>query len=453
MITAFRKLTPLLLLLLASRSMRGQDTPLDRYVREGLEKNIVLQQKNIALERAMEALNQAKSLYLPNFDLQAGYQTGEGGRSISLPVGDLLNPVYSTLNQLTASNRFPQINNVNAFFLPNNLTDVKVATSFPIINKNIGYNKRIQQQQIELKKTDLDAYRRELVSNIKAAYFNYLTAAKAIRIYESAAALAAEGKRTNERLLNNGKGLPAYVLRSESEVVKVQAALSDAIRQADNARLYFNFLINAEPTQRIDTTYNTSAALENSLNIAAPDASRREELKMLQQAVDINKTALAMNKDYYVPKLNGFFNAGNQAERFNYTQKSWYYFGGVQLEVPIFHGRSNRIKIRQAALDVQEASLNLKNVEKQLTMAATIAKNNLQQSINNYNAALTQAEAAASYQRLIEKGYKEGVNSFIETIDARNQLTSAELQVNINKYRVLAAAAALERETASFQLP
>jgi outer membrane protein TolC len=53
---------------------------------------------------------------------------------------------------------------------------------------------------------------------------------------------------------------------------------------------------------------------------------------------------------------------------------------------------------------------------------------------------------------LIEKGYKEGVNTFIESIDARNQLTSAQLLVTINQYRLLSAKASYERETASYEL-
>jgi hypothetical protein len=49
---------------------------------------------------------------------------------------------------------------------------------------------------------------------------------------------------------------------------------------------------------------------------------------------------------------------------------------------------------------------------------------------------------------LIDRGFKEGVNTFIEDIDARNLLTSAQLQVSINQYKVLVAATKFERETA-----
>ena len=63
-----------------------------------------------------------------------------------------------------------------------------------------------------------------------------------------------------------------------------------------------------------------------------------------------------------------------------------------------------------------------------------------------------QVKSAHSYFKLINKGFKEGANSLIEFIDARNQLTSSELTLNINKYKLMIEIANLERETASYDL-
>jgi len=82
---------------------------LDTYIKEGLADNLVLQEKNASLEQSLLALKDAKSFFLPSLDFGATYTLAGGGRTISFPVGDLLNPVYSTLNKLTASTNFPQI--------------------------------------------------------------------------------------------------------------------------------------------------------------------------------------------------------------------------------------------------------------------------------------------------------------------------------------------------------
>jgi outer membrane protein TolC len=85
-------------------------------------------------------------------------------------------------------------------------------------------------------------------------------------------------------------------------------------------------------------------------------------------------------------------------------------------------------------------------------MSQSIAWNNLETARTNHIASQKQLEAASTYQRLIEKGFREGVNTFLETLDARNQVTQAQLLVNINNFKVRSAEAKLEREQATFPL-
>ena len=96
---------------LPSNKVHAQQV-LDEYIEVGLKNNIVLQQKNISLEKAMLSLQIANGMFSPSLNVLGNFINSVGGRSISFPVGDLLNPVYSTLNQLTGSDNFPQIENV-----------------------------------------------------------------------------------------------------------------------------------------------------------------------------------------------------------------------------------------------------------------------------------------------------------------------------------------------------
>lgn len=425
---------------------------LDNYVEEGFKNNIVLQQKNISLEKAQYALKTAKGLFLPTIEFQGGYQTADGGRNIPLPLGDLLNPVYSTLNQLTSSNKFAMLENQSINFLPKNFYDAKLRTTVPIINPDLAYNKRIVEQQLTLQEYEIQIYKRDLVKNIKIAYYNYLSALQAVDIYKSTLTLATEGLRVNDKLLEGGKGLPAYVLRSKSEVENAKAQVVSAEQQVINARLYFNFLLNRNPEELINLTLNDKDELAKAegLIVAESIINNREELKALNQVVSINKNMLKMNKQFAVPKLGAFVDLGTQSEGFNFNANTRYYMVGLQLNVPIFAGNRNNFKIKQSNLDVQNSELNSKLVLQQLFLATSTAKNNLRAIYETYQSSLKQLEAASSYQRLIEKGYTAGSNSFIETIDARNQYTNAKLLVNINKYKVLSAMADLERETATY---
>ncbi|MFN4005917.1 MAG: TolC family protein [Chitinophagaceae bacterium] len=429
------------------------DTIVQRYVQQALQSNLALQQKHISVQQAALALQTAKSYFLPSVDFQAAYQSGRGGRAIDLPIGNLLNPVYNTLNQLTGSNRFPNVDNVETFFFPTNFYDVKVQTNVPIINKNIGFNQQIQQQQLAIKVTDANGYKRLLVQQVKTAYYDYIAATQAVDIYKAALVLAQEGKRTNEKLLNNGKSLPAYLLRAESEIAQVQAQLQTSIKQVENAAMYLNFLLNSPLNTPITIPDNlTVNVLAAQAALQTGNLQQREELKMLQQAVQLQQTVVKMQQSFRTPKLNAFLQLGSQAELNNVSTRSAYYFGGLQLDVPIFNGKRNLHKIQQARYDVQQTETQLKSVTQQLAVTQNIASNDVKVALENYLAAQQQSKAAAAYQRLIEKGYKEGVSTFIETVDARTQLTNAQLLVSVQQFKLLSALAVLEREQATYPL-
>lgn len=425
---------------------------LKAYVDTAFKNNIVLQQKNVSLEKAQYALKSAKGLFLPNVAFQGAYQTADGGRNIPLPLGDLMNPVYNTLNQITGSTNFPMLENQMINFLPKNFHDAKLRTTVPIINTDIIYNKRIAQQQLVLKEYEVQIYKRDLVKEIKTAYYNYLSALAAVDVYKSGLQLAKEGLRVNEKLLENGKGLPAYVLRSQSEVENANATLLDAEQKVINARLYFNFLLNRDANDAIITDANDKAELAkvegllSGLNIA----SQREELKALGQVEGINKNVQKMNSQFAVPKLGAFLDVGTQSEGFHFNSNTRYYMVGLQLEIPIFSGNRNSNKQKESSLDLKNAELNSNLVAQQLSLSAKVSQNNLRSAYQTYQSSQKQFEAASTYLRLIDRGYLAGANSFVETIDARNQYTSSKILVNINFYKVLTAMANMERETASY---
>jgi outer membrane protein TolC len=438
-----------LLLLLFSPALYGQEV-LDRYIREGLTNNQVLQQRNISLEQAEDALKIARSYFLPSVTLMGDYTSGEGGRSINLPIGDLLNPVYGSLNQLTGSDAFPQVENVNQNFFPYNFYDAKVRTSVPLLNTDLYVNRSIQSQRVALQQHEVDSYRRQLVFDIKSAYFNYLSAVEAVKIYESALILVQRNVAVNESLTRNGKGLPANLLRSRSEEERVKADLNSARNRSDNARKYVNFLLNRDLGSPVEeSTPEVGSLTTDSLS---HDISEREELEMLRIAREISQSTIRMSQLNRVPKVNAFLDLGSQASNWEYNSDSRYYLVGVQLTLPLFQGFRNNTTIHQHKLELRKSELSLSHTTRQLQLAADVARNDLQVTLDNLTAAKEQLRSAQSYFNLIDKGYQQGVNSLIEYLDARNQLTASQLQQNLRSFEVLIAWARVERETASYPL-
>jgi outer membrane protein TolC len=428
MIASRKNVLTSLLLLLLSASVDAQQV-LDQYIADAFNNNLVLKEKKIALDKSLLAIKEARSLFLPTTWFETQYTLAQGGRTINIPIGDLLNPVYNTLNQLTSSSRFPTVQNVNEQFLPNNFYDVRIKTTMPLINPDISINRNIKQQEVQLKENDVLIYKRELAKEIKQAYYNYLMSEQAVSILEGSLELVQQNLRLNQSLLSNGKGLPAYVTRSESEVLNVENQLLSARNSVQNASAYFNFLLNKPLKEKIvrEETENVDTQLQTIL-------------------------AAKMNQSFGKPRLNAFLDLASQGFDFKVNRSSFFYLAGIQLQFPIYTGKRNLTKITQTQYDLQGLRLNMEQVQQQLQLAALQSGNNARNAYNAYRSQLKQQVAAAQYFKLMDRGFKEGVNSFIEFLDARNQLTSSQLQLNISKYRFLAGLAEYERQTAGYQI-
>ncbi len=446
------KVLAVLSLLLISAFTQAQD-PLDSYIREGLNNNLVIKSKQVSLEKSLLALKEARSLFLPTSYFDGQYTLAQGGRAISIPVGDLLNPVYQTLNQLTGTDKFPTISNVEEQLLPNNFYDLRIRTSMPIVNNELKANRNIKQKETAIRENELTIYKRELIREIKTAYYQYLMADRAISIYENAMVVVKQNLKVNQSMLQNGKGLPAYVSRAESEVTSVETQLQNAKNEKEKARAYFNVLLNKEMSDSVTIVDpKPEEALAMAIQSNQESIEGREELKSLQISKGIQGDLLKMNKSFRTPKVNAYLDLAAQNFNFLVNDNSFFYLGGIQAVFPIYSGNRNLYKIQQNEYDLKQVDLTTSNTRKQLELAAFNSKSNARNLFGNYNASLKTEESSASYFRLIDRGYKEGINSFIELLDARNQLTQSQLQVALNKYRFLASLADYERQTSSYTL-
>ncbi len=446
MIKQFLSLIITVMCLGTTPSLHGQDI-LDEYLAIGLENNLVLKEKNIDLEQSLLALKDARSYFLPAVDFGASYNLARGGRTIDIPLGDLLNGVYSTLNELTDSNQFPQLQNASEQFLPNNFYDARFRVTMPLINPDLKFQKDIRQNQVLLSEFEVQIYKASLALDIKVAYFNFCTAHTALDVIKSSKSLVEQNLRDNQSLLKNGKGLPASVLRAESEVQNINALLIEAENIEKNAIYYLNFLLNRPlESEVVFEEQRPDWGLIISL-LEEEDLSFRPEYLKINTAQNIQETVLKSSKQYWVPRLNTFADLGSQAFDFEFnTQSSAYVFFGLNLGIPVFQGGRNRNQINRSELQLQNIANQKQLLDNKLNLDLRVAKNELRTNEAAFRSAEKKLESSQAYLRLIDRGFKEGANSLIEFIDARNQFTQASLQRTINGYALLKAQASLERQ-------
>jgi outer membrane protein TolC len=433
--------------IVAVHSLKAQ-SKLDQYIKAGLASNQSIKQQTFMLEKNVYALKEAKSMFLPDISFLTTYTKADGGRTIDFPTGDLLNGAYATLNQLTGSNSFPQLPNQHILINPDNFYDAKFRTSLPILNAELLYNKRIKQQQVDLQKSEVLLYKRELVKEIKTAYYKYMKAIHAIKIYESSLRLVEEGQRINTALFNNSKVNRTAVIRSNNEVSKINASLIAANKTAESARYYFNFLLNRPLTDSI--LLDDMIELPKQDYLLGDHVSSREELTKLKIAKDINSNLNGLAKSYLIPKIGTYLDLGSQAFDWKFNKQSRYYFWGVSLEWNLFSFGKNSYKIKQTLSDRQTIEAQTDYVQQQLLTELKVRQNDMQSAIAQYKSAQSQLKTAQTYYDDVLKLYKEGIAIYIELLDAQNQLIDAQLNANIALFDTWIAYAAIERANASF---
>jgi len=440
-------------LLLVSFGIKAQENALETYINTAFANNQGLTGQQLQLEKSLYALKEAHALFLPNVSFGASYTKADGGRTIDLPLGDLLNPVYHSLNQLTGSTKFADLQNKSVLLSPNDYYDARFRTTLPLVNAEIYYNEKIKKETISRNRAAVNVYKRELVKEIKTAYYRYYQADKAIEIYTNALRLVNENIRVNQSLLKNGMRNSTALTRSETEKQKIETSITQAANNRNNIQVYLNFLMNRslESSIILDTASFVTQS-ESIAGIVNVNTDGREELQELQSAIQTHELNRKLQSAYLVPKLNTYLDLGSQGFKFKYNDKTQYYVWGVSLEMNLFAGGLHKSRIQQATVGKQEAESNYQETSSQLKMQLVQSVNNLHTALSDYENAKKQLALAEKYYNDQFKVYKAGQLLYIELLDALTQLTNARLQLAVTIANVQVAYADTERNAATYPL-
>src|SRR6478735_5456442 len=453
MLTMKTKSYLLLLFLLLSTLASAQSPILEAYVQEGLKSNLQLQQEQLNYERSTQNLQLARALFFPQVSANASYGFAHGGRKIIIPVGDLLNPVYSTLNALTGSTSFPQIENVNTQFLPNNFHDTKLRVIQPLFNPEIYFNYKAQKELISVQDAQKRAFENELKYNIISAYYQYLESEESLIIYGKTKELLAELLKINQKLVANDKATKDVVLNASYELDKIDFQLAQARKNNQMAKSYFNFLLNRDLSAAVDrdTTVRASLSQQSEITVLTETAlKQRQEIKQLQGVLQTNEQVISLSKgNAYLPKINAVGDLGYQGFKYKFDSPQQYWLVQFSMSWDLFKGGEKKVKMQQARLDYQVTENRMAQLKKQIELQVIQSYYDLEATEQSYVAAQGGIRNAEKSFQIIRTKYVEGQALMIEYLDAQNKLTTARLAETIGAYEVLRSEAALQRTIAN----
>jgi outer membrane protein TolC len=435
----------------------GQDGVLQEYINQGLNNNLALQQKMHNYHKSLYALKKAKALFYPDVSFNARYTLAHGGRMIEFPVGDLLNPVYRTLNSITGLDRFPQVENQEFSFYRDKEHETKISLQQPIFNPSIYFNNKIKQEISKIKKADAQAYKRQLVREIKHAYFNYMKIKDIHALLITTKELLQRNVRLTHSLYQNNKITKDKLFRAKAEVSKLEQKIAEAEKGRKTAKSYLNFLINRELNSSIaiDTSYNQWPVLEFTLtdSLSKEALQNREEIDMIKYRIAANDNNVQLNKYNRLPTVSAAIDYGFQGRNYGFTSDDDFALASLVLSWNLFSGFQNNAQIQESIINGEMAKKRLEELKMQIVLDIIQAYYAVKTAYKEIFFAQEELKSSNEAFKIIDKKYAVGRASLLEFIEARTNKTQSEMNLINAKYNYYKRHADYEKATASYQLP
>ena len=435
--TKFRLLFSLLVGL-SSLHLQAQSSILESYIQQGTASNLALKQQRLEIEKSLKAIEEARSNLYPKIAFAPNYTLAAGGRKIEFPIGDLLNPVYGTLNQLTQSDNFPTLQNEQIQFLPNNFHETKFNFELPLFNSDIRYGIQIKTELAQTEEAKRKLLEYELKYEIETAYYQYLQSLEAIKIYGESEEFLREYLKFNEKLVANDAALKDVIFSTQYELSKLEGDKSGAIQNSKIAAAYFNFLINREAETPIiaDSLLLLPKTGFPLSELHTRALSNRPEFEQIHVGQKVNETVLLMQqKKAILPSLYLGGNIGFQG--FGYTfREQGYALAQVGMNWDLFHGKEKKQQIEQTKIQQQILTTKEEEIRQQIKMQVTQAWYELEGARNSYDSWQKSLQSTSALLTMVEKKYRNSNAIYIEVLKAQNDHQIASLSASLARFTV-----------------
>ncbi len=436
---------------------------LQQVVDDALAANLELQAGYARAAQRLAALDQARARYLPVLDVAGRYSAADGGRTIELPVGDLLNPVYQTLDQMLAATgqppQFPRVKNQEIKLLRSHEQETKVEIAQPLYEPRLRPTVEASRQQLQSAEASLAALRARVVRDAQQAYYQWLAAQQTVLVLETTRDLARANLDANESLYRNGRITRDLVYRAEADVLEVEQQRLAAASRVHIAQSYVNLLRNAPlaaalPQARIDaaTVERFRERLIARIAGRKPDVtalqqlgtSRRQELRGLEAAIAAGEAQQDLARAAFKPVLAVGAEAGIQGETYGVGADERYVLASVILRWNAFRGGADLAALSEAKALTDELRATRDLAAQQVRLEVQQAYENLTVAEASLDTAAKRAEAAAGAFHIATRKRDLGQINQAEFIDARRAYTDAELNLNVVRTAFLGRLAELE---------
>jgi len=429
---------------------------LERYVADGLKNNLTLRRERFSLRQALEELKAARGRFLPQVSIEARASLAGGGRLIDMPIGDLVNPIHDALNQLLAASGlepgFPtDVPNEVIPFLREKEHETKLRLVQPVFMPALHYNARIKHDLVGVQRARVGVYRRQLVCDIKTAYFTHLKTLSVKELLEETRDLLEEALRVNRSLWRNHKVTEEHVLRARADLSQLEREMAEADKAVAQSAAYFNFLLTRPldtPIEIPKTSSERFVEVPARGELEALAIVRRQEIGQLKHAIRAAEHTRKLHGTRFLPTVTAVVDYGFQGESYRFQGEDDYWMASLVLSWNLFNGFRDRAEKTRADLETERLALQFEELENQIRLQVRESHHNLIVAVRGL---ATAEEVLLSRRRafdIVAKKYGQGMVPQIEYIQARDDFVKAGIRRILARFDRLIREAELERDAA-----
>ncbi|MEO0559878.1 MAG: TolC family protein [Bacteroidota bacterium] len=441
---------------------------LEALVRDGLAQNPSLRQLEALEVAAVSEVRTARGAYGPALGVEARGTAARGGRSIDLPLGDLLNPVYGALDALRADqglqSAFPRIAN-ESIPIVRSEGDVRFTVEQPVFAPTIGRGVSAARAQAGAAEALRRAYEWELEGAIRAAYWRLQGAERGVAVQAAAAERVAEFRRVAERQREAGSGLRVAIVRASAEALAVEEARREAERARSLARADLNRLLGRDLDAPVPILPESEVPMPISLPnralrvvtpgaptrafsldaLQAAAATGRAELAALDASIEARDAAVAAIRSGRLPTLGLRLDAGTTG--FDARLDEPFLLASAVVRWRPFGAPGDRGRIARASAERRAAKAEREAAEDRIRLQVQEAYERLGVAYASLRTSAQRVALGEEAFRLTTRLVALGEANQADFIDAQTSLTTAALGRTAARFAVLARLAELESAT------
>ncbi len=266
------------------------------------------------------------------------------------------------------------------------------------------------------------------IFQVSAAYYHALLAEKLVQVEEAALESAEAQLEAARERRREGVAREYDVLRARVELSNIEAELIERKNEKETA--YTDLLTvmgvsqksEVELTGELETAEHETPSYEEAVRVAF---RHRPDIFQSAIEVDMAEEELQEVRTRYYPTLDFFFqqdwNSGGSQIGGGQSDDAWR--TGLRLNWSLFDGLAREGDMIQKQAQLERRRIMLDDLEQRVAREVKDALLEIESSEKMVESQKLNLRRAEETERLVQEGYREGINTELELIDTRSALT------------------------------